>query len=185
MGSDHTSGSEEFQHADVHAYTLSELERHKNPTELQSEFRVSSDSSPRVGVVVARFNAAITQPLFAGAVDELISAGFTPHQIVAIHVAGAIEIPLAAQRLLAGGCVAVVALGCVIQGETAHFEFVCNAVTDGCMRVSLDVSKPVGFGVITCDTVSQAAERSSVDGGRNAGRDAALAVLDAVSASSA
>ena len=137
----------------------------------------------RFGIAVARFNAGITDSLFAGAVAELLAAGVDASHIRAIQVPGAVELPLAAKDLIQAGCAAVIALGCVIRGETAHFEYVCRAATDGCMRLMLDTGVPVGFGVITAETTEQAQTRSVRPGaaaasGHNVGAHAALAALE-------
>lgn len=138
----------------------------------------------RFAIVVARFNSAITDALFAGAVHVLREAGCAAGNINAISVPGAIEIPVVAGRLAASGQYrAIVALGCVIRGDTAHFDYVCRAVTDGCMRVALDTATPVGFGVVTCDTMEQALARASrVPGEHNVGADAAAAAVETANA---
>jgi 6,7-dimethyl-8-ribityllumazine synthase len=138
-------------------------------------------SSLRVGVVVSRFNSAITGRLYDGAVAEFIAAGVSPANIVAWQVPGAVELPLAAASLAAAGDFdALVVLGCVIRGETAHFDFVCRAATDGVLRVQLDNRVPVGFGVLTCETAAQAQARAgdTTRGERNAGAEAAQAALE-------
>lgn len=131
--------------------------------------------------MVSRFNGAITDALFQGAVDTLVDAGAKPEHIRAVSVPGAVEIPLAANAVAEAshGVAGVIALGCVIRGETAHFDYVCSAVTDGVMRVQLDHDIPIGFGLVTCDTVAQAQARASrTPGGHNVGADAARAALE-------
>lgn len=145
-----------------------------------------SAGGARVGVVVARFNQRITSALYAGAVQVLLDAGVDATHIMAVQVPGAVELPLAARELAtAARCDAVVALGCVIRGDTAHFDYVCQAATDGCLRVQLDTGVPIGFGVITCDTAEQALARASDPGAQdaqshNVGADAARAALEMV-----
>lgn len=137
----------------------------------------------RYGIVVARFNAGITERLYAGAVQALLDAGVSANHIHSVQVPGAVEIPIAVRALIEKeGCEAVVALGCVIRGETAHFDYVCRTANDGCLRVSLDHHVPVGFGVLTVENVEQAEARSAVPGssGHNVGADAANAVLEVV-----
>jgi 6,7-dimethyl-8-ribityllumazine synthase len=96
-----------------------------------------------------------------------------------VTVPGAVELPLAARELAETSHYAgVVALGCVIRGETAHFDYVCQFATDGILRVQLDQELPVGFGLITCDTLEQAQSRAQLGGGHNVGRDAARAALE-------
>lgn len=140
-----------------------------------------SAAGSRWGIVVARFNGAITNALFQGAVDELLAAGALPEHIRAVSVPGAVELPLAAQAMAEAsqGVTGIIALGCVIRGETAHFDYVCQAATDGIMRVQLDRDIPIGFGLITCDHLMQAEARAqSEPGGHNVGRDAARAALE-------
>jgi 6,7-dimethyl-8-ribityllumazine synthase len=139
-----------------------------------------SATGSRWAIVVARFNGAITGALFQGAVDALVEAGARPEHIRAVSVPGAVEIPLAARELAETSHYAgIVALGCVIRGETSHFDYVCGATTDGVLRVQLDHGVPVGFGLVTCDTVAQAEARAELQpGGHNVGRDAARAALE-------
>ena len=134
----------------------------------------------RWAIVVSRFNGKITDALFRGAVDTLVAAGARPEHIRAVSVPGAVEIPLAAAELAETRHYAgVIALGCVIRGETSHFDYVCSAVTDGVLRVQLDEKVPVGFGLVTCDTVAQAEARAQLTpGGHNVGADAASAALE-------
>lgn len=148
---------------------------------------VTAEQSPtgaagsRWGIVVARFNGAITDALFQGAVDELIAAGARAEHIKAVSVPGAVEIPHAANALAEAShhVAGVVALGCVIRGETAHFDYVCRAATDGIMRVAIDHDIPIGFGLLTVDTLAQAQARAqTAPGGHNVGRDAARAALE-------
>lgn len=142
--------------------------------------------SPRAGnaqyaVVVSRFNSAITDLLFQGAVHALIDAGVPAQQITAVCVPGAVELPLAARQLAeAGGYDGIVVVGCVIRGETAHFDYVCRAATDGVVQVQLTYGIPVGFGLATCETVDQAWARAGAPGtgARNVGADAAAAALE-------
>ena len=140
-------------------------------------------SGARFAVVVARFNQRITESLYSSAIDVLIEAGAQPDNIMAVQVPGAVEIPLAALELAqTERYAAIVVLGCVIRGETAHFDYVCSSVTDGCLRVQLDTGVPIGFGVITAETVDQAVARSTEareSGGRhNVGASAAYAALE-------
>lgn len=145
-----------------------------------------SAAGSRFAIVVARFNQRITDALYAAAVDVLLAAGANAEHLVAVQVPGAVEIPLAARELaLTRHYGAIVALGCVIRGETSHYDYVCSAVTDGCLRVQLDTGVPVAFGVITADTVEQAVARSASargsGGEHNVGADAAHAALEMAS----
>ncbi|MEV4459889.1 6,7-dimethyl-8-ribityllumazine synthase [Microbispora sp. NPDC049633] len=128
-----------------------------------------------VGIVAARWHEKITDQLLARAERAARDSGATA---VTARVAGSLEIPVVAQAL-ARRCDAVVALGVVIRGETAHFDYVCDSVTAGLTRVSLDESTPVGNGVLTCDTLDQAIERSGVPGSKeDKGYEATIAALE-------
>jgi len=133
----------------------------------------------RIGIVTSRFNDEVTSKLESGAVERLIELGAKEEQLLRLSVPGAVEIPLAVQALLKKGCIGVVALGAVIRGETAHFEYVCRSVERGCSNVALEFGKPVAFGVLTVDNDEQAAERI---GGRHGhkGREAAEVVVEMV-----
>lgn len=146
-----------------------------------AETAPSGAAGSRWGIVVARFNGEITDALYQGAVDELIAAGARPENIRAVTVPGAVELPHAANALAEAthGVVGIVALGCVIRGDTAHFDYVCRAATDGIMRVMIDHDTPIGFGLLTVDTIEQAQARAQVGAdGHNVGRDAARAALE-------
>lgn len=131
----------------------------------------------KIGIVTARFNSEITEKLEDGAYRQLLDMGMKSEQIVRVRVPGAVEIPLAAQRLMAASCDAVIALGAVIQGETKHFDYVCQTVERGCMRVMLDSQKPVVFGVLTTDNDAQAEDRVGGKHGHK-GRDAAATAIE-------
>jgi 6,7-dimethyl-8-ribityllumazine synthase len=118
----------------------------------------------RIAIVAGRWHRDIVDSLVASARAAVADAGA---EAEVFRVPGAFEIPVVAQRL-ARRYDAVVALGVVIRGGTPHFDYVCRAVTDGCLRVSLDSGKPVGFGVLTVDDEAQA--RSRLDKGREAVR---------------
>lgn len=113
----------------------------------------------RVGVVAARFHADVVDRLLAGAVAEVERLGAM--LVGTERVPGAFEIPVVAQRMAASGRVdVVVALGCVVRGETPHFDHVCTAVTVGCEAVARTTGVPVGFGVLTVDDLDQAWARA-------------------------
>ena len=147
---------------------------------VRAEAGPSSAAGGRWAIVVARFNGAITGALYEGAVETLLGAGARAEHIRAVSVPGAVEIPLAARELAETSHYAgIVTLGCVIRGETAHFDYVCKAATEGVLRVQLDHGVPVGFGVLTVETVEQAQARASrAPGGHNVGADAAAAALE-------
>ena len=134
----------------------------------------------RVVVICARFNEEVTERLLKGAVDGLTESGVAPEDVQVLSVAGAVEIPLAAQGAIrAGSPDAVVALGAVIRGETSHYDYVCSMCADGCLKVSLDTSVPISFGVLTCENRAQALARCAP--GKNKGQEAAHVALEMVS----
>ncbi len=131
----------------------------------------------RFGIVVARFNDFVTERLLQGALDTLRLHGAAETDITVVRVPGSMEIPIVARRLAASGVDAVVALGCVIRGETSHFDLVAGAASQGVVDVALETGVPVSFGVITADDVDQATERAGGKVG-NRGADAALAAIE-------
>ncbi|MGZ3769389.1 MAG: 6,7-dimethyl-8-ribityllumazine synthase [Bdellovibrio sp.] len=131
----------------------------------------------KVGVVTARFNNEITEKLEEGAISYLESCEGV--EIFAALVPGAVEIPLACQAFLEAGCDGVVALGAVIRGDTSHYDYVCNSVTDGVTRLMLDYKKPIGFGVLTTENEEQALDRAG-GGHGNKGAEAAQVVMEMI-----
>jgi 6,7-dimethyl-8-ribityllumazine synthase len=128
----------------------------------------------RIAVVVSKWNEEITDALYQGAVSTLKDCGCAAKDIVRVEVPGSYELPTAAALLCNKKTVdAVICLGCVIQGETRHFEFICQAVANGLVNVSLKYKKPVIFGVLTTNDFRQAKERSGGKHG-NKGVEAAL-----------
>lgn len=135
----------------------------------------------RVGVVVSRFNEVVTRRLLEGAEDGLLRHGVAAEDIDVAWVPGAVEIPLAVERMAAGGRYgAVIALGAVIRGATGHYDHVCAMVASGLMRAGLDAGLPVIFGVLTTDTLEQAVDRAGGKVG-NKGFDAAVSALEMAS----
>lgn len=138
----------------------------------------ASAAGLRFALVVSRFNDFITDRLLAGAVDALESAGADGEQVLVVHVPGAFEIPLTAKKLAAGGRVdAVIAIGCILRGETSHFDYVASEVARGVQLAQLDTGIPVIFCVLTCDTLDQAVDRAGLKSG-NKGYDAGLAAVE-------
>ena len=132
-------------------------------------------------IVIGRFNSLITERLFEAAVEALNENGVSESRIESLWVPGAYEIPLAAKHLaMTNRFRGLVALGCVIRGETPHFEYVAGECSSGLMRVGLEYDIPIGFGVLTVDTLEQAMQRAPETKEGNKGRDAALAVLEMV-----
>ncbi len=131
----------------------------------RADFRPFDASDWKIGIVVAEFNHEITEQLYAGAVARAAEYRIAPASITTIRVAGAIEIPVALQVLAReGGYAALLAVGCVIEGETPHFAYVCKLVTEGILRLQLDHHLPIGFGVLTCGTPEQAQARAGLGG---------------------
>jgi 6,7-dimethyl-8-ribityllumazine synthase len=132
----------------------------------------------RFALVVSSFNQDITEGLVRGARAALADAGVRSTDVTTVRVPGAFEIPLAARRLARSGRYdAVVCLGCLIKGDTMHFEYISSAVSHGIMSVSADTGVPVTFGVLTTLTEEQAIARAA-DGPDNKGREAALAAVE-------
>lgn len=132
----------------------------------------------RVAVVVARFNQTVTQRLLDGALDGLVRHGVAFDDIDVAWVPGAWELPAAARRLLGSDrYTALIALGAVIRGETPHFDYVAGEASRGLAQVAAEFDVPIGFGVLTCDTMQQADDRAGGAHG-NKGWDAALAALE-------
>ncbi len=138
------------------------------------------DTGVRVAVVAARFNGEVVERLVEGARAYLAEVGVSDERVTVVWVPGAFELPLAAKRAAESGSFrAVVALGAVIRGETAHFDFVAGEAARGLQAVALSTGVPVSFGVLTTDTVEQALSRAGGNHG-NKGRDAAAAALQMV-----
>jgi 6,7-dimethyl-8-ribityllumazine synthase len=137
------------------------------------------DAGPhRFALVVARWNEFITSRLLGGAIDALVRHGAARENLTQVWVPGSWEIPLAAQRLAGSGRYqAVICLGCVIRGQTPHFEYVAAEVAKGIAQVTLATGVPVTFGIITADSLEQAIDRAGTKAG-NKGADAALAAVE-------
>jgi 6,7-dimethyl-8-ribityllumazine synthase len=131
----------------------------------------------RVGIVVSRFNALVTEELLRGALECSAQHGVDPKDVDVVRVPGAWELAGAAARLAASGRYdAIVALGCVVRGDTPHFDFVAGEASRGLGTIAHAGVTPVGFGLLTTNTVEQAIERASQEGG-NKGWEAALSAL--------
>lgn len=113
-----------------------------------------------IAIVVSTFNESITKELKHGVLQQLFKKGFSEEHICLIEVPGAVEIPIVAKRLAMAGQVSVIiALGAVIRGETSHYDYVCEQISNGCQRVALDYNIPVIFGVLTTENEEQAKAR--------------------------
>ncbi|MFM7727603.1 MAG: 6,7-dimethyl-8-ribityllumazine synthase, partial [Flavobacteriales bacterium] len=131
----------------------------------------------RIGIVVSEWNDHITSGLLKGCVDALNDCGVPTSNVMIAHVPGSFELPLGAQLLFENNSLeAVVCLGCVIRGETAHFDFVCQACATGIQSLSLKLGKPVIFGVLTDDNEDQSIARSGGNKG-NKGTEAAITAI--------
>jgi len=137
-----------------------------------------SGNGRRFAVVASRFNETVTQKLVDGALDALVRHGAAADNVDVVWVPGAWELPAAVRRLLASERYdALVAVGAVIRGDTPHFDYVAGEASRGLADASAAFETPVGFGVLTCDTMAQAEARAGGDHG-NKGWDAALAALE-------
>lgn len=132
----------------------------------------------RIAIVAARFNGFVVENLINGALGALRNHGAQDQNLTLVRVPGAFELPLAARQLATSGNYhAIIALGAVIRGGTAHFEYVAGECTRGLAQVSLETGVPVAFGVLTTDTVEQALARAGLKDG-NKGAEAALTIVE-------
>jgi len=137
-----------------------------------------SGSGLRFGIVVSRFNSFITERLLSAAVDALERAGAASKDVDVVHVPGAFELPLAAKKLAATGRYdALIAIGCVLRGETTHYNYVCSETARGLQLAQMDSGLPIIFCVLTCDTLEQAIDRAGLKGG-NKGFEAGLGAIE-------
>jgi 6,7-dimethyl-8-ribityllumazine synthase len=132
----------------------------------------------RFAIVVSRFNSFITERLLQGALDALQRAGATDQDVDVVHVPGSFELPLAAKKLAAAGRHnALIAIGCILRGETAHYDYVCSETARGLQLAQMDSGVPIMFCVLTCDTLEQAIDRAGLKGG-NKGFEAGLGAVE-------
>lgn len=135
-------------------------------------------SGLRFAVLVARFNSIVTEPLLDGAVDALLRSGAKPADVVVFRTPGSYELPQLADKVLATGRFdAVVALGCLIRGDTIHFDLIAAEAAKGLSAAGVRHAKPVAFGVLTTDTLEQAINRAGAKSG-NKGAEAAMAAIE-------
>jgi 6,7-dimethyl-8-ribityllumazine synthase len=151
---------------------------------MTAKFQPSSTSGDltatglRFAIVVSRFNSFITDRLLAAAVDALQRAGAADKDVEVVRVPGAFELPLAAKKLAATGRYdALIAVGCVLRGETTHYDYVCSETARGLQLAQMDTGLPIIFCVLTCDTLEQAIDRAGLKGG-NKGFEAGLAAIE-------
>ena len=138
----------------------------------------TNNANFKIGIIVSRWNQEVTGALKEGAMQTLLEAGVASQNILDFEVPGSFELPSAAAMLLDANedVDAVICLGCIIQGETRHFEFIAQAVANGIAKVGIEYTVPVIFGVLTCNTAEQAADRSGGKHG-NKGVEAAASCL--------
>lgn len=136
-----------------------------------------SDAPGSVCIVAGRFNRLVTERLVEGARRSLSRAGLDEDTVETVWVPGAWELPWAARRAVGAGHDAVVAVGCVVRGETDHFDYICQGAARGLADLAAEGEAPVAFGVLTCDTLEQALQRAGGKHG-NKGADAAEAALE-------
>jgi 6,7-dimethyl-8-ribityllumazine synthase len=132
----------------------------------------------RFGIVVSRFNSFITERLLQGTLDALQRSGAGDKDVDVVHVPGAFELPLAAKKLAATKKYDVlIAVGCVLRGETTHYDYVCSETARGLQLAQMDSGIPVMFCVLTCDTLEQAIDRAGLKGG-NKGYESGIGAIE-------
>ena len=132
----------------------------------------------RFGIVVSRFHSFITDRLLAAAADALERCGADSKDVDVVHVPGSFELPLAAKKMAdTGKYDALIAIGCVLRGETSHFDYVCSETARGLQLAQMDTGLPIIFCVLTCDTLEQAIDRAGLKGG-NKGFESGLAAME-------
>lgn len=142
---------------------------------------IPNGAGMRIGIVVAEWNIEVTGALRDGTIKTLLDNGVTENDIIVKYVPGSFELTFGAQLLCEDKSIdSVICLGCVIQGETRHFDFICEAVAQGVTNVSLKYNKPVIFGLLTPNTLQQAQDRSGGKHG-NKGDEAAITAIKMVS----
>ncbi|MEM7297005.1 MAG: 6,7-dimethyl-8-ribityllumazine synthase [Bacteroidota bacterium] len=153
---------------------MASTEKNLSDVRLSQDFEISKF---KFGIVVSEWNEQVTEALYSGAYQTLINAGADRDKIERMNVPGTFELSLGGQWIAERKDVdAVICLGCVIQGETRHFDFICDAVANGITNVSLKYNKPVIFGVLTPDTMKQALDRAGGKHGNKGDEAAATAI---------
>ena len=146
--------------------------RRKDP---DSATEIKNASALRVGIVVSNYNSDVTGTMLDGALSTLNAWQVKDKNVIVLKVSGSFEIPFACLKLIKKKVDAIIALGCIVKGETRHDEYIASAVAHGIMRLSLDHTVPISFGVLTTNTLKQAHDRSR--GENNKGNEAAVAAL--------
>jgi 6,7-dimethyl-8-ribityllumazine synthase len=141
-----------------------------------------NSNAKRISIVASTFNEFLVDSMIESSIKTLKEHGYDEALIDINRVPGAFEIPLMAKKIaLSGDYKAIVALGAIVRGATPHFDFIAAETTSGLMKVGLDNTIPIGFGILTCDTMEQAIERSGTGAG-NKGHEAALAAVEMIKA---
>jgi 6,7-dimethyl-8-ribityllumazine synthase len=147
----------------------------RRPAEIRAELNAEG---LRLGIVVSRFNSFITDRLLAGALEALERAGAKENQIEIVRVPGSFEIGLAAKKLAATGrCDSIICIGCVLRGETSHYDHVASESARGIQLAQLDTGVPLAFCLLTCDTLEQAIDRAGLKHG-NKGYEAGMTAIE-------
>ncbi|MFZ1205207.1 MAG: 6,7-dimethyl-8-ribityllumazine synthase [Candidatus Acidiferrales bacterium] len=150
------------------------------PDRVRGEFNAAG---LRFGIVVSRFNSFITERLLAGALDALKQSGAADDRIQIVRIPGSFEIPIAAKKLaVTGRFDSLICIGCVLRGETSHYDYVASETARGIQLAQLDTGVPMIFCVLTCDTLEQAIDRAGLKSG-NKGYDSGLAAVEMASLS--
>jgi 6,7-dimethyl-8-ribityllumazine synthase len=132
----------------------------------------------RFGIAVSRFNSFITDRLLSAAIDALERSGAQSGDVNVVHVPGSFELPLSAKKMAqTGNYDALIAIGCVLRGETTHYDYVCAETSRGLQLAQMDTGVPIIFCVLTCDTLEQAIDRAGLKGG-NKGFEAGLSAIE-------
>jgi 6,7-dimethyl-8-ribityllumazine synthase len=153
-------------------------EKRTRPAELRGSL---SAEGLRFGIVASRFNNFITDRLLASALDALAAGGAAHDQIEIVRVPGAFEIPVAAKKLAeTGGVDAVICIGCILRGETSHYEYIATETSRGVQLSQIETGVPMIFCVLTCDTLEQAIDRAGLKSG-NKGYESGLAAVEMAS----
>lgn len=151
------------------------MNQRMQPNDIRGELKATG---LRFGIVVSRFNSFITERLLAAALDALEQAGAGVKQIDIVRVPGSFEIPVAAKRMGSSRKYdAVITIGCILRGETSHFEYISSEVARGVQLAQMDTGVPMAFCVLTCDTLEQAIDRAGLKGG-NKGFEAGMTALE-------
>ena len=154
--------------------------QHKNLSKFEGS-EIKNAAAYKFGIVWAEWNHEITHALYKGAYDTLIKHGVKPQNIISKTVPGSFELTLGAQYLAQDSDIdAVICIGCVIQGETKHFDFICDAVANGITTLNIKYNKPIIFGVLTPDNMQQAIDRAGGKHG-NKGDEAAVTAIKMLS----